>query len=128
VLGIDVVSIERVRLLLESTPGLDKRLFTAAEQDYCYSQRDPAQSFAGTLAAKEAVIKALRLGPLVAWARRVEITRDSSGAPSALVGGRVVEVSISHDAGVAVAAALALPADAQGSLQPQRRSPGPGLS
>ena len=108
-LGVDVVSIERVRLLLESSPGLERRLFTAAERAYCHSQRDPAQSLAGTLAAKEAVIKALRLGPLVAWARRVEITRDSSGTPHALVGGRGVEVSISHDAGVAVAAALALP-------------------
>jgi holo-[acyl-carrier protein] synthase len=112
VLGVDVVSIERVRLLLESNPGLEARIFTVAERDYCHSQRDSAQSFAGTLAAKEAVIKALRLGPLVAWARRVEITRDSSGAPSAVVGGRDVEVSISHDAGVAVAAALVLPADA----------------
>ena len=111
-LGVDVVSIERVRLLLESNPGLETRLFTVAERDYCHSQRDSAQSFAGTLAAKEAVIKALRLGPLVAWARRVEITRDPSGVPSARVGGRDVEVSISHDAGVAVAAALALPADA----------------
>ena len=108
-LGVDVVSIERVRLLLESRPGIEKRLFTAAERAYCHSQRDPAQSFAGTLAAKEAVMKALRLGPLVAWARRIEITRDRAGAPHALVGDRTVEVSISHDAGVAVAAALALP-------------------
>ncbi|MDQ3660282.1 MAG: 4'-phosphopantetheinyl transferase superfamily protein [Actinomycetota bacterium] len=108
-LGVDVVSIERVRLLLESSPGLEKRLFTEPERAYCNSQRDPVQSFAGTLAAKEAVIKALRLGPLVAWARRIEITRDSLGAPSARIGGRSVEVSISHDAGVAVAAALALP-------------------
>ena len=109
VLGVDVVSIERVRLLLESRPGLEKRLFTPAERAYCHSRRDPAQSFAGTLAAKEAAIKALRLGPLVAWARRVEISRDDSGAPSARVGDREVEVSISHDAGVAVGAALALP-------------------
>lgn len=120
-LGVDVVSIERVRLLLESSPGLEKRLFSAAEQNYCHSQRDPAQSFAGTLAAKEAVIKALHLGPLVAWARRVEITRDDLGAPHALVGGRGVEVSISHDAGVAVAAALALPADAHFSGNTARR-------
>lgn len=117
-LGVDVVSIDRVRLLLESSPGLEKRLFTDAERAYCNSQRDAAQSFAGTLAAKEAVIKALRLGPLVAWARRVEIVRDDSGAPSARVGGRSVEVSISHDGGVAMAAALALPTDALFSRSP----------
>ncbi|MGI8789575.1 MAG: hypothetical protein ACR2I4_01635, partial [Actinomycetota bacterium] len=69
-------------------------------------------------AAKEAVIKALRLGPLVAWTRRVEIVRDDSGAPSARVGGRAVEVTISHDGGVAMAAALALPTDALFSRGP----------
>jgi holo-[acyl-carrier protein] synthase len=109
VLGIDVVSIERLRQLLESSPGLEPRLFTPAERAHCRAQADSTQSFAGTLAAKEAVIKALRLGPLVAWARRVEITRDDSGAPRARVGDHEVQVSISHDAGVAVAAALALP-------------------
>jgi phosphopantetheine--protein transferase-like protein len=112
VLGVDVVSIDRLRRRLESSPGLEARLFTAAERAHCRAQADAAQSFAGTLAAKEAVIKALRLGPLVAWARRVEITRDPSGAPRARVGDREVEVSISHDAGVAVGAALALPHDA----------------
>lgn len=109
-IGVDVVAIERLRERLTATPRLAERLFTEAERAYCERAADPIVHFAGTLAAKEAVIKALRLGSLTAWARRIEIERDSSGAPSAWVrSGDVktaVEVSISHDAGVAVAVAL----------------------
>jgi holo-[acyl-carrier protein] synthase len=111
-LGVDVVDIERLRSRLERSPRLEHRLFTEAEREYCKDTSDPVVSLAGTLAAKEAVIKALRLGPLVAWAGRIEITRAESGAPRARVEvvpppGRL-EISISHDAGVAVAVAVAL--------------------
>ncbi|MGH2736518.1 MAG: holo-ACP synthase [Actinomycetota bacterium] len=110
-IGIDVVDVARLARALERAPGLEARLFTKAERKYCRSKQDPATRFAGTLAAKEAVIKALRLGPLVAWAGRIEITRSDSGVPEARVQGRdeLVQLSISHDGGVAVAAALILP-------------------
>jgi holo-[acyl-carrier protein] synthase len=111
-LGVDVVDIERLRSRLERSPRLARRLFTDAEREYCAGTSDPVVSLAGTLAAKEAVIKALRLGPLVAWAARIEIIREESGAPRARVQvvppPGTVEISISHDAGVAVAVALAL--------------------
>ncbi len=91
---------------------MERRLFTDAVREYCADTSDPVVSLAGTLAAKEAVIKALRLGPLVAWAARIEITREESGAPRARIQvvsqPGTVEISISHDAGVAVAVALAL--------------------
>ncbi|HVL65382.1 MAG TPA: 4'-phosphopantetheinyl transferase superfamily protein [Actinomycetota bacterium] len=109
-LGVDVVDVERLRLVLARSPGLEERLFTAMELRYCSARRDRVVHLAGTLAAKEAVIKALDLGPLAAWARRIEIRRARSGAPSAVVNGRPVTISISHDAGVAVAAAISLPA------------------
>jgi holo-[acyl-carrier protein] synthase len=108
VIGIDVVDIARLRGALQRAPGLAPRLFSDAERAYCEARRDPATSFAGTLAAKEAVVKALRLSSLAAWAARIEIERGPSGAPSARVeGGRDVDVSISHDGPVAVAVALA---------------------
>jgi holo-[acyl-carrier protein] synthase len=111
-LGVDVVDIERLRSRLERSPRLERRLFTDAERAYCAATSDPVVNMAGTLAAKEAVIKALRLGPLVAWAARVEIIREESGAPRARVQVTpppgTVEISISHDAGVAIAVALAL--------------------
>jgi holo-[acyl-carrier protein] synthase len=106
--GVDVVDIGRLRAALLRTPTLERRLFTVAERTYCRGAPDPVIHFAGTLAAKEAVIKALRLGSLAAWAGRVEIARDAGGAPQARVGDRAIEVSISHDGPVAVAIALAL--------------------
>jgi len=111
-LGIDVVDVERLRALLQRSPHLERRLFTEAERDHCRTTPDPILHLAGTLAAKEAVIKAARLGPLVAWSRRIEIDRDRAGAPSAQVTedgrSRACQISISHDGGIAVAVALEL--------------------
>jgi holo-[acyl-carrier protein] synthase len=107
VIGVDVVDVARLERALERTPALEARLFTPAERAYCRATRNRAQRLAGTLAAKEAVIKALRLGPLAAWVQRIEVRRDRQGVPMAVVGDTEVAVSISHDGPVAVAVALA---------------------
>jgi holo-[acyl-carrier protein] synthase len=105
-IGIDVVHVARFERLLSRSPAARRRLFTPQEITYCTSQPDAVMRLAGTLAAKEAVIKALGLGPLVAWARRIEIVRRH-GAPTAFVEELgEVEVSISHDGGVAAAVAI----------------------
>jgi holo-[acyl-carrier protein] synthase len=110
-IGIDVVSISRLRSVLERSPAVEARVFSAVERDYCHAMAEPVRHLAGTLAAKEAVIKAARLGRLVVWARRIEITRDIGGVPAASIDGRAapVAVSISHDGDTAVAAAMILP-------------------
>ncbi|HZA20368.1 MAG TPA: holo-ACP synthase [Actinomycetota bacterium] len=112
-LGVDVVDIERLRAMLERSPSLEARLFTEEERSYCSSMSDPVVHMAGTLAAKEAAMKTLGLGGLHAWARRIEVSRDAEGVPSVRVedheGGPPIAVSISHDAGIAVAVALRLP-------------------
>jgi holo-[acyl-carrier protein] synthase len=108
VVGIDVVDIERLRAVMARSPRLSRRVFTAGERAYCEARADPVVHFAGTLAAKEAVIKALGLGALPIWARRIEIVR-AAGAPRVEVTGADasgVNISISHDAGVAVAVAV----------------------
>lgn len=107
-IGIDVVDIDRLRGALSRSPGLETRLFSDRERRYCAGRNDAAVHLAGTLAAKEAVIKAAGLGSLVGWARRIEIERDRGGAPHALVAelGLEVAVSISHDGGWAAAVAL----------------------
>ena len=106
-IGIDAVDVPRLRQTLERSPGLEDRLFTAAERAHGYSSKDPVMHLAGTLAAKEAVIKAGRLGSLVAWTRRISIERDPSGAPAATIDGIYgpINVSISHDGGMAIAVA-----------------------
>lgn len=108
--GIDVTHIERIRSLMTRYPDAETRFFTARERLHCRSHTDPMVHFAGTFAAKEAVIKTLRLGRAVAWARRIEIVRDETGAPTA----RVLDagfsdgimLSISHDENVAIAVAV----------------------
>lgn len=108
-IGIDMVDIPRLRAALSRSPRLEERLFTKAERRYCSAKPDPVMHFAGTLAAKEAVIKAMHLGRLVEWAGRIEIGRDDAGAPAATVtldrGVADAEVSISHERDLAAAVA-----------------------
>ena len=115
-IGIDAVDIERLRDVMARTKGAEQRLFTPGEQSYCHSRVDPVLHFAGTLAVKEAVIKAASLGPLVAWGRRIEVRRNGSGAPRVRIAGLDhgrIDISISHDGPVAVAVAMAHPSTAR---------------
>lgn len=107
--GIDVVDVGRLKEALSRTPELEERLFTPAERDYCGRKANPIVHLAGTLAAKEAVMKALHLVPLIVWASKIEVLRDPSGAPHARVSGSPVDIglSISHDGPVAAAIAIA---------------------
>jgi phosphopantetheine--protein transferase-like protein len=106
-IGIDLVDAARLEHALEQMPRIEVRLFTAGERRYCRSFPDPAQRFAGTLAAKEAVVKALDLSSIHQWARRIEIVRQRSGRPVVLVDGieSDASVSISHERSLAVAVA-----------------------
>lgn len=107
-IGIDVVDVARLRRVLEQTPGVVDRMFTPAEIEFCNRLDDPVVHLAGTLAAKEATVKALGLSGVHEWAQRITVSRDGTGAPSVSVQDRedTVMISISHDAGVAVAVAL----------------------
>lgn len=111
VLGVDVVSVPRLRDLFVRTPGVEHRLFTPLERAYCSSRFDPLVHYAGTLAAKEAVMKALKVGGLPHWCQRIEIHRSPDGSPRAVVSRQthsfVVQVSIAHAADIAIACALA---------------------
>ena len=107
--GTDIVDIERLRDVFARCPQLERRLFTSEEVAYCRKKADPVRSFAGTLAAKEAVMKAAGLGGLPAWARRIEIERSPMGVPRASLAASpaaAFHVSISHDGGAAIAIAM----------------------
>ena len=72
--GTDLIEIARIARSLSRYPTFRQRCFTEAEQAYCDSRRNPAESYAGRFAGKEAVGKALGFGVARAFAwRDVEI-------------------------------------------------------
>ena len=106
-LGTDVCSIERLSESLARTPNLRSRLFHENEQGLS------EQSLAGRFAAKEALAKAIGDPKLVTW-NEIEVTNNALGKPEfalhgktamnvAEIGADRIWLSISHDAGVAVA-------------------------
>ena len=119
-IGIDVVEIARIRRLRERWQDrFLQRVFTEAELAYALRRHDPAQHLAARFAAKEATLKALGTGLSmgVRW-REMEVRRPRGQAPCLTLSGRTAEladargirrlhVSLSHDAGLAVAQVLA---------------------
>lgn len=106
-IGIDCVEISRFRRLRGATRAhFLERTFSREERNYCARFRDSASRFAGTFAAKEAVVKALDGRVAVT---EIEIVRTSSGSPSVKVRGRLrrnVILSITRAGGLACAVAL----------------------
>jgi holo-[acyl-carrier protein] synthase len=109
--GIDVVDVDRFLRTLERTPALRDRLFTPAERDL------PPASLAARFAAKEAIAKSLGSPGGMRW-HDCTVHRVAGGPPRVEVIGTVAAVaerlgvtswhlSISHDAGIASAIALA---------------------
>jgi holo-[acyl-carrier protein] synthase len=70
--GVDLIEIERIRRTLDRYPGFRERCFTEAERAYCDSRANPAESYAGRFAGKEAVGKALGIGVRFSW-KEIEI-------------------------------------------------------
>jgi holo-[acyl-carrier protein] synthase len=71
-----------------------ERVFTVAEREYCSRQPDPYRHFAGTLAAKEATLKALGTG----WTdqsdwQNIEVTRELE-KPNLMLSGPLMEMSM----------------------------------
>jgi holo-[acyl-carrier protein] synthase len=83
--GVDLIEIERIRRTLARYPGFRDRCFTAAEQAYCDSRANPAESYAGRFAGKEAVGKALGIGVRFSW-KEIEIVGRPK--PSVTLSGR----------------------------------------
>ena len=112
--GVDLIEIERIRRALERYPGFRDRCFTPAEQAYCDSRPNPAESYAGRFAGKEAVGKALGFGVPFTW-REIEIAgrpkpgvsltgRTAAWAERVSAGG--IDLSMTHSKGMAAAVAI----------------------
>lgn len=113
--GCDVVDVARFERSLERRSGFAERLFTPRELadvrrgGIVEGSRAWVDRLAARFAAKEAARKALnnlRLG-----FHDTEVRSGSDGAPALWIGGRVsqLSVSMSHDAGVAMAVVVGLP-------------------
>jgi holo-[acyl-carrier protein] synthase len=111
--GTDVIEIQRIRRAL-ARPGFRDRCFTPAEQDYCESRGNPAESYAARFCGKEAVGKALGCGVRFTW-KEIEIVGPPK--PGVTLSGRtlrwaekvgagVIDVSLTHSHTMAGAVAV----------------------
>ena len=116
-IGVDAVDVERFRAVLARRPSLLERLFTDDERAVA-AGRDASPRLAARFAAKEAVMKALRVGIGAAAFRDVEVVRSDGGAPCLALRGRAAalaeargvrrwHVSLTHTDVVAVASVVA---------------------
>jgi holo-[acyl-carrier protein] synthase len=115
--GTDLIEIARIRRSLDRYPRFRDRCFTAGEQAYCDSRANPAESYAGRFAGKEAVGKALGFGVARAFAwKDIEIVGRPK--PSVRLSGRVaswaerrgvreIDLSMTHSRELAQAVAVA---------------------
>lgn len=91
--GVDVTPISRMAAALSRNPErLAARLFTDQERAYCETRPLAAQHFAARFAAKEALLKALKAPPGLAW-REIEVVRDADGAPSLKLNGEAAKAA-----------------------------------
>src|ERR1700758_692554 len=97
-IGVDLIEIERVRRALLRYERFRERCFTPAERAYCDSRPNPAESYAGRFAGKEAVGKALGIGVARAFAwKDIEIVGRPK--PSVRLSGRVRDWAEKTNAG-----------------------------
>jgi holo-[acyl-carrier protein] synthase len=101
--GVDAVSVERFRRLLERRPRFAARCFTESEQSDAGSSTDRAQSLAARFAAKEAVMKALGTGIGAFALTDVEVRRTGGkdatrNAPYVVLTGTAAELAGAHGA------------------------------
>ena len=118
-IGVDLVDVERFRLVLSRTPGIVSRLFRPSEREYAEKAYDPAERYAARFAVKEATLKSLGLGLGSMPMYDIEVVRGSSGKPTLCLHGKAFarseeagvtqwELSITHTAHAALATVVAL--------------------
>ncbi len=109
-IGVDVVDVARFERAVSRTPALRDRLFAPGERG------KSLPSLAARFAAKEAFMKALGESTGIRW-HDMEVVQDGRGAPTILVSGAAaalvtakgivgIHLSMTHDAGVAVASVV----------------------
>lgn len=120
--GIDLVEVPRIKDLLDRHgERFERRIYTAAELEYCKAQvKRWAEHLAARFAAKEAILKTLGTGLSggISWTE-LEVVRELSGRPVVRLHGRAAEIaaglgitqwhiSLSHTEQSAAASAIAI--------------------
>ncbi len=116
--GIDVVAVDRFAAILQRTPALAARLFSADEMITASGHPRGPASLAARFAVKEAVAKALGAPAGLEW-HDCRVISESSGRPvlcvvdtvaaaAAAIGVTGWRLSVSHDAGIAAAIVITL--------------------
>lgn len=115
--GIDLVKVERMEKQIARPSGqafLD-RVFSTAEQAYCGSKRMKFEHYAARFAAKEAVLKALKVRPKKNQRLSgIEVAREATGKPFIILSKESlkqlripaqaqIELSIAHEREYAIA-------------------------
>jgi holo-[acyl-carrier protein] synthase len=117
--GIDLVKVGRMEQMIvrSGKPFLD-RVFSAAEQAYCGSKRMRFEHYAARFAAKEAVLKALKVRPKRGQRLSgIEVKREASGKPYISLSAEnrkcwgvpakaQIELSVAHEREYAIATAV----------------------
>jgi holo-[acyl-carrier protein] synthase len=95
-MGIDLAEVERIRKVVSGEAGARflKRVYTAAEVEYCERFKNKYERYAGRFAAKEAAMKALGTG----WSRGVrwvdmEVVRQRGGRPTLVLKGEARNIA-----------------------------------
>lgn len=116
--GMDLIEVARVERALDRHPRLAGRLFTDEELEYAAGKARPGRHLAARFAAKEAVVKALRLGPGTSLKEIEVVAGDGDDpAPRIRLSGEVLrearsrglelEISLTHAREMAGAVAVA---------------------
>ncbi len=94
-MGVDLAEVGRIQKAIErhGEPFL-RRVYTAAEREYCGRFKNKYERYAGRFAAKEAAMKALGTG----WRRGVrwvdfEVVREKSGRPTMRLDGEAKKIA-----------------------------------
>jgi holo-[acyl-carrier protein] synthase len=114
-IGVDIIDINTFTESFNSSKRFKQRAFIESEIQYCESQPNSYQHFAGKFAAKEGLMKALGIGwnKGVQW-KHVEILNSEDGKPLLKFYGKIKKllnenavkdyhVSISHSEAYAIA-------------------------
>ena len=115
--GIDLVKVERIERAIGRASGnaFLNRIFSPAEQAYCKSKRMKFEHYAARLAAKEAVLKALKVRPKKSLRlSEIEVKREATGKPFIALSSKSrklfrvpanaqIELSVAHEREYAIA-------------------------